>query len=47
MCLELTHKLAEDVDQGVLMKLDDYLELTEVKKLGITKRTIKGFPGEN
>ena len=39
MCLELAHKLAEDVDQGVLMKLDDYLELPEVKKLGITRET--------
>ena len=39
MCLELAHKLSEDVDQGVLMKLDDYLELPEVKELGITRQT--------
>ena len=39
MCLEIAHKLAEDVDQGVLMKLDDYLELPEVRKLGITRET--------
>ena len=39
MCLELAHKLKEDVDQGVLMKLSDYLELPEVRKLGITRET--------
>ena len=39
MCQELAHKLAEDIDQGVLMKLDDYLELPEVKNLGITRET--------
>ena len=39
MCLELAHKLSEDVDQGVLMKLDDYLELPEVKELGITRQS--------
>ena len=39
MCAELAHKLSEDVDQGVLMKLEDYLKLPEVKKLGITRET--------
>ena len=32
MCSELAHKLAEDVNQGVLVKLEDYLKLPEVKK---------------
>ena len=40
MCSELAHKLAEDVDQGVLLKLDDHLKLPEVKKMGITKETV-------
>ena len=39
MCAELAHKLAEDVDQKVLIKLDDYLELPEVKRAGITRET--------
>ena len=32
MCAELAHKLQEDVDQKVLIKLEDYLNLPEVKK---------------
>ena len=39
MCTELAHKLAEDVDQKVLIKLDDYLNLPEVKQAGITRET--------
>ena len=39
MCTELAHKLAEDVDQKVLIKLDDYLKLPEVKQMGITRET--------
>ena len=39
MCSELAHKLSEDVDQGVLVKLEDYLKLPEVKKMGITSET--------
>ena len=39
MCAELAHKLAEDVDQKVLIKLDDYLKLPEVKQAGITRET--------
>ena len=39
MCSELAHKLAEDVDQGVLLKMDDFLKLPEVKRMGVTKET--------
>ena len=39
MSAELAHKLAEDVDQKVLIKLDDYLNLPEVKHAGITRKT--------
>ena len=37
MSAELAFKLAEDVDQGVLMKLDNFLELANVKAQGVTK----------
>ena len=40
MCAELAHKLSEDVDQVVLVKLEDYLKLPEIKKLGITNETV-------
>ena len=39
MCSELAHKLVEDVDQKVLIKLEDYLKLLEVKQMGITRET--------
>ena len=37
MSQELEYKLAQDVDSGILMKLEDFLELDEVKKKGIDK----------
>ena len=39
MYTELAHKLAEDVDQKDLIKLDDYLKLPEVKQRGVTRET--------
>ena len=39
MCAELAHKLQEDVDQKVLIKLEDYLNLPEVKQAGIMRET--------
>ena len=35
MSKEIGFKLSEDVNQGVLVKLKDFLQLEEVKKLGI------------
>ena len=35
MASEIAHKLSEDVDQGVLVKLSDFLELDEVKSQNI------------
>ena len=37
MCAEIKHKLAEDIDQGMFLKLDDFLELSDVKQMGVTK----------
>ena len=30
-------EVAEDVDKGVLLKLDDFLELSDVKQMGVTE----------
>ena len=40
MSEEIAFKLSEDVDQGVLIKVDQFLELEEVKKEGITKANV-------
>ena len=37
MSQELEYKLAQDVDSGVLMKLEEFLKLDEVKEKGIDK----------
>ena len=39
MCSEIEHNLAEDVDQGVLVKLTDFLNLPEVRAMNVTKAT--------
>ena len=40
MSQEIAFKLSEDVDQGVLIRVEEFLELPEVKKEGITKANI-------
>ena len=43
MSKQLTYKLAKDVRNGILVCLDDFLALPEVKANGITKENCKDF----
>ena len=40
MANDIAHKLSEDVNQGVLMKLSDFLKLDEVKSQNIDKTSV-------
>ena len=37
---EIAFKLSEDIDQGILLKLEDFLNLDEVKQKGINKNNV-------
>ena len=41
MAAELTYKLKADVNNGVLVKLTDFIKLPEVIEAGITLETAK------
>ena len=40
---EIAFKLSEDIDQGILLKLDDFLKLDEVKKEGINRDNVSEY----